>query len=334
MINSKTFESKFITSEAVPKKIVAFSLDGEPMVPKPLNAKIDKDFKPTNHEIEVFTQTISENAHSNKKVLDNSFLIEAIAKIASRIYLDLKDRATTHSLQKKEIETIIHSWLKDANYGHELIVPRTKKVTLKIKKFIKMGLGKEPFSLDYCVGQAWRHCQPSLYKEFSHSNLPEEVIASVIALDERMKRYSYGPPIESMQQLLSLVNANILELDLVEDPEIKEVKSGWKLEKNTSKTIAQIMINSVLDAPKIKAVTSPLICNLLSHKLIEPIHSDLGINTHKNGCIEISEEKDFIPLAVLGRLAKGSVIGVDAILECFGPRVKDWAKDAAERVRD
>ncbi|WP_262486210.1 hypothetical protein [Gillisia marina] len=38
-------------------------------------------------------------------------------------------------------------------------------------------------------------------------------------------------------------------------------------------------------------------------------------------------------MAVLGRLSKGSVIGVDAILECFGPRVTDWAKAAAKRVQ-
>ena len=331
-VNAKTFKSKFISSKAVPKKIIAFSLDGEPMVPKPLNAEIDADFTPSNDELAFFSQTISKYAHSSISVSDNSFLIEAIAKIAARIYLDLNENAIAHSLQQKEVEEIIRSWLKEATFKHELIVSSSMLVTTKIKKFIKMSLGKEPFSLDYCVGQVWRHCQPSLYKEFSHSNLPEEVIASVIALDERMKRYSYGPPVESMQQLLSLVDAKILELDLVEDPDIKQVKTGWKLEKNNSKATAQIMINSVLDAPKIKTVTSPLICNLLSNKLIEPIHSDLGINTHKNGCIEISEEKEFIPLAVLGRLAKGSVIGVDAILECFGPRVKDWAKGAVKRV--
>lgn len=332
LLNNRTFESKFITNDQVPDKIIAFSLDGEPMVPKPLSAKIDADYEPTDEEIVTFGETISNNTHSKKEVLDNSFLIEAISEVSSRIYLDLEDKALPHSLNKEELKTVIQSWLKDSDFKNKLITPSSENTVLKIKKFIEMALAKTEISLDYCVGQVWRHCQPTLYEKFSHSNLKDDVIASVIALDERMKRYSYGPPIESMQQILSLVDAGILDLDLATDPEIKEVKKGWRLKKGKSKYTAQIMINSVLDAPKIMDVTSPIVCDLLSNNLIEPIHSELGINTHKNGYIEISEEKEFIPLAVLGRLAKGSVIGVDAILECFGPRVNDWAKAVVKRI--
>jgi len=332
LLNNRTFESKFITNDQVPDKIITFSLDGEPMVPKPLNAKIDADYEPTDEEIETFGETIFRNAHGKNEVSDNSFLIEAISEITSRVYLDLEDKALAHSLKKEELKTVVVSWLNDSDYKNELIAPTSEKTAYKIKKFIEMALAKTEISLDYCIGQVWRHCQPTLYKNFSHSNLRDDVIASVIALDERIKRYSYGPPIESMQQMLSLVEADILDLELAADPEITEVKNGWKLKKDKSQHTAQIMINSVLDAPKIMEVTSPIICDLLSNNLIEPIHSELGINTHMNGCIEISEEKEFIPLAVLGRLAKGSVIGVDAILECFGSRVNDWAKAAAQRV--
>lgn len=332
ILNKKTFRSKFISSSQVPKKIVPFSLDGNPMVPKPLNAEIDYIYEPTDEEIEKFAKTISKIAHGKKVVSDISFLKNAIAKIASRVYLDLQDKAYSHDLNQKELKSIIVDWLSEADFKHELLLPTSQPASKSMKAFIEMALGEAKVSLDYCVGQVWRHCQPSLYKEFSHSNLKDDVIASVIALDERIKRYSYGPPIESMQQLLSLVDAGILDLYLVEDPEITEVKDGWQLENNRSKCIAQIMINSVLDAPKIMEVTSPLIRNLLSNDLIEPIHSELGINTQKDGTIEISDESKSIPLAVLGRLSKGSVIGVDAILECFGPRVKDWAKAVVKRV--
>ncbi|MEM1215355.1 MAG: hypothetical protein AAGJ82_06710 [Bacteroidota bacterium] len=36
---------------------------------------------------------------------------------------------------------------------------------------------------------------------------------------------------------------------------------------------------------------------------------------------------------LLGRLAKGSVIGVDAILKCFGERKRQWAKVLTKRIR-
>ncbi|WP_029331325.1 FAD/NAD(P)-binding protein [Gillisia marina] len=281
ILDKKTFHSKFISSPEVPKKILAFSLDGNPMVPKPLNAEIDSSYEPTDEEIEKFAKIISKNAHGKKKVSDTSFLKNAIAKIASRVYLDLQEKAYSHEFKQKELSTIIVEWLSDENFKHDLILPTSQPVQKSIKDFINMALGEEKISLDYCIGQVWRHCQPTLYKEFSHANLEDDVIASVIALDERLKRYSYGPPIESMQQLLSLVDSGILDLDLVEDPEITEVKNGWKLENNQSECTAQIMINSVLDAPKLMEVSSPIICNLLSNDLIEPIHSDLGINTKK-----------------------------------------------------
>lgn len=332
ILNKKTFQSKFTSNEQVPKKIIAFSLDGNPMVPKPLNAKIDTYFEPTADEIENFEKIISENAHGQNEVTDTSFLKNAIAEIASRVYLDLQDKALSHDFNLEELKQLVVEWLTDADHKHDLILPTSQPATKSIKAFIEMALGEAKVSLDYCIGQVWRHCQPSLYKEFSHANLEDEVIAATIALDERMKRYSYGPPIESMQQLLSLIDSGKLDLDLVENPEITQVKEGWKLENNRSQCTAQIMINSVLDAPKIMEVTSPIIQDLLSNDLIEPIHSDLGINTKKDGCIEISDEEKTIPLAVLGRLSKGSVIGVDAILECFGPRVKDWAKGAVKRM--
>jgi len=34
----------------------------------------------------------------------------------------------------------------------------------------------------------------------------------------------------------------------------------------------------------------------------------------------------------LGRLCQGTVLGVDAILECFRLRIEDWAKGVVERL--
>ena len=92
------------------------------------------------------------------------------------------------------------------------------------------------------------------------------------------------------------------------------------------------MIDSVLDSPKLLNVCSPIVKKLVRNDLIEPIHSTLGIETTKNGYVTTDENLDEIPIAVLGRLAKGSVIGVDAILECFGSRIQDWAKFYVEQL--
>ena len=91
------------------------------------------------------------------------------------------------------------------------------------------------------------------------------------------------------------------------------------------------MVNSILPAPELLKVKSPLVKNLLENDLIQPVHSELGIETHKNGIVNVPESEQMIPLAVLGRLAKGSIIGVDAILECFGTRITDWAEGVLDR---
>ncbi len=330
--DNRTFESEYISSDQTPHKIIPFSLDGKPMVPKPLNAAIDKWFTPTNEEIQTFAVNIRKAAHGANNVSGTDFLKNAIAPIAVRVYKDLRKKAIPNSENEEQLKQIVIKWLDNESYANKLLHPVDNDTATTIKTFIDMATGDAPISLDYCVGQVWRHCQPTLYKEFSHTDLDDETTAEVIALDERSKRYSYGPPVESMQQILTLIRAEVLVLDYVDDPEIELVADGWKLSTNSKHIITNVMINSVLDPPKLLEIVSPLISNLLSNDLIDPIHSELGIHIEKNGCIMISDKSVDIPLAALGRISKGSVIGVDAILECFGSRINDWAKSAVQRI--
>ena len=201
--------------------------------------------------------------------------------------------------------------------------------TEMMRDFVDMATGHGPVSLDFCIGQVWRHCQPSIYEKLSFNACSDSVFAEIIQLDESTKRYSYGPPVEAIQQLLALIEAGILNLDVVDDPEIELTEKGWRLHKPEKSLVTAIMIDSVLDPPQIKAVTSSLVKNMLSDNLIQAVHDKLGILTDENGYL-IPKEDNKVPIALLGRLAKGTVIGVDAILECFSPRVDQWAKQAAD----
>lgn len=119
-----------------------------------------------------------------------------------------------------------------------------------------------------------------------------------------------------------------MNLDFVADPTIKLVAEGWQLQHQDQEITVDTMINAVLDAPQLITVATPIIKNVLSNELIEPLQNDLGIRTDNYGYVEVLDDEHIIPLAVLGRLAKGSVIGVDAILECFGPRTRSWASQS------
>ena len=333
VINNDTFETIYYKSKSQDLKLIPFSLDGLPLVPKPLNESIDSWYQPTKEELDSFKSEIEAVSHQTTETDTIDFLTHPIAKIISRVYLDLKSNGILHDLSSSELEAIILNWLNDDHYNHPLIQDSNSSTYQLIQNYIEMALGTIPISLDYCIGQVWRHCQPTLYKAFSHAKVNNDVIEKVIGLDERSKRYSYGPPIESMQQVLALVDADILTLDFVTDPDIDLTAKGWTLKNSNNKSITcSVMINSVLDAPKLLEVNTPLIKDLLQNDLIQPIHSKLGIETTADGYVITPEAKDDVPIAVLGRLAKGSVIGVDAILECFGPRIEDWAKAYVKRL--
>lgn len=318
------------TTHEIKKMLIPFSLDGLPPAPKPLNAKIDEWFAPTDAQISTFEDLIKDT-QTQKEAESPQFLISAFAPIAAKIYRSLPKNNLNGKLSLSQIEELIHLYLQNEVFEHTIITPVNQSAEKTMQDFVGMATGKEAVSLDYCIGQVWRHCQPSIYEKLSFNECSEEVFAEIIALDERLKRYSYGPPVESIQQLLALLETEVLTLKMVNNPEFELTKDGWLLKTENKSITANMMINSVLDAPKIKAVSSPIVKQMLTNDLLEVVHDDLGVSTDENGYIIPETKNHEIPVALLGRLAKGTVIGVDAILECFGIRGKKWASEAANR---
>ncbi|MBR9847319.1 MAG: FAD/NAD(P)-binding protein, partial [Algicola sp.] len=324
--NTDTFETSYVKNHDKTITLVPFSLDGKPLAPKPLNNTIDKLFKPSDSDLKSLKTKIESVAHTYIDAANINFLIEPIAEISTKIFTNSKLKSKPHALDKIQLKNLALKWFENEDINHELILNKTSTYAL-IKAFINMALHKDYISFDYCLGQVWRHCQPTMYKALSHSVLDNELIKKIVDLDDRIKRYSYGPPIESMQQMIALVDSNILNLNFVTDPKIELNDEGWKLINSKNDSIhTSVMINGVLDSAKLLKVDTPLIKNLLSDDVIQPVHSELGIETNVYGCVHNSENTFNASIALLGRLSKGSVIGVDAILECFGKRIEDWAE--------
>ncbi len=327
-VNKQTKEVNFHPSAKHPKRFIPFSLDGLPMVPKPLNEAIDNYFKPNDEVLNAFAKAIHQGACGDHDTKHHYFLMEAMADVVVPIFQALDNKAIAHNLSNEELYFLTLNYLNNKSLEHDVLLSHQIPVMEMMEQQVAMANDNQKFSLDYCIGQIWRHCQPTIYKEFSYPNLADDVVAAVIALDEASKRYSYGPPVESIQQLIALVKAGVLNLDFINDPEIRLIDSGWELTKDGENIKVDVMLNAVLDTPQLVTVDSAIIKNLLEDKIIEPQHTDLGIRTDGYGYVEVPDGKSFVPLAVMGRLSKGSVIGVDAILECFGPRITSWAERA------
>ena len=330
VVNESTQHIKYHKDSDLVNLFAPFSLDGLPVAPKPLNAEIDALFEPNEEQIAAFEKQIGD-ASAQRSASGNQFLINAITPIISLVYKKLPKTLLSEKLTNQIIEQVTENWLTDDDYEHHTIVPKSQDVEKTMKNYVEMAVGKSAISLDYCAGQVWRHCQPSIYRQLSFNACNNEVFAEIISLDERMKRYAYGPPVESIQQMLALVEAGVMTLEYVNDPEIMLTQHGWKLRKGEQQMILDIMVNSVLDSPQIKAVNSPIVKHLLADDLIKIVHDEYGIETDEHGYLSAKETNKSVPIALLGRLAKGTVIGVDAILECFGDRPDQWAQQAAHR---
>jgi len=325
--DDKNKSCTYATSYNLKEMLIPFSLDGLPPVPKPINALVDEWYKPTAQQLRNFETQIG-NTLLQQQAHNTDFLIQAFAPIAAETFIDLDQTYGHGHYITNEIEQVITAWLRNNDHEHATLMSVHQPVQKTIQEHITMALGHHAISLDYCVGQVWRYCQASIYKQLSYNACTEEVFAEIIALDESTKRYSYGPPVESMQQLLALIKADVMTTDMVNNPDFKLLDDGWYFSKDGKSITADIMINSVLSAPQIKSVNSPLVKNMLSDELIEAVHDDLGVSTDENGFLQSTKASN-LPIALLGRLAKGTIIGVDAILECFGERPQKWAKQAA-----
>lgn len=328
--DEQTRSHSFTPDPALALDIVPFSLDGLPMGPKPLNASLDMQFKPSQETLDDLSRQLSD-PKAQKVAANETFLLNAIIPILAMTFSGLTNRRVFSSSEHENLERVILGWIDDPSYGHPSILSTENSPIDLLNELVGMATGTAPISLDYCVGQTWRHCHPTIYAALSHSALPDMALAKCIFLDEGLKRYSFGPPTESLQQLIALHDAGVLSLDYLSDPEVTISPDGWTLSNGSDQTQARVMVDAVLDSPKIKDVNSPLMQGLLKEGVLAPVHDDLGITTLKDGFI-ISHGDKALPIAVLGRLAKGTIIGVDAILECFGQRPRDWAAAAVARM--
>ena len=110
------------------------------------------------------------------------------------------------------------------------------------------------------------------------------------------------------------------------------IEEGWRLTKGVQSVDVDVMVNSVIDAPQLKAVSSPLVEHLREDKRVDAVSYKLGLHTLEDGRIISQGGNTHQHIALLGRLAKGSVVGVDDLIECFGKPAQKWAEGVLKRV--
>ena len=319
-------------SGSEPALIVPFSLDGQPMAPKPMNQSLDDYYKLSTAAMKVCELALD---FTEEPPVDlRALLVEQVVLHTSEIFFNLQadtDNVTDPIADQEHLQNAARQWLLDETYQHPLIVDSAAPTAFFMQQFLDMATGRQPPSLDYTIGQIWRHLQPTFYKSLRFQNFDGDVIDAALALDARMKRYAFGPPVDAVARLLALHDCGLLKYCIADDPDVGLTEDGWLLSEADEMVVAHVMVNTVLDSVQLAAINTPLVEHLQTYALVSSVHHNLAARANSSGQL-LNDAVVPGSLSAAGRLITGSIIEADALMNCFGDELYLWADAALDRM--
>lgn len=301
-----------------PARILPFSLDGKPPFPKPETEAIDARFAPTAGETSAFVDNIAAAATATADQAQ-ALLTDALVVPVARILADVGHSAGDVAAW------IATEWSSPASQ-------ETGGPSDTLRYGIAIAEGTAAPTIGYTVGQVWRKWQNELRAGYNPANTPLDTAETIVAFDEGLKRYSYGPPVSSSRELAALIDAGLVDLDTALDPDFTLTDGGWKMETSAGSAEASIMIDGVMPSPDLSILRAPLLVGLMDQGRLVPLADDLAAHTAADGQL-IGEDGQVSPgLSLLGRLALGSVVAADSLHDCFGEASRRWARGVVARL--
>ncbi len=319
-------------SGSEPALMLPFSLDGQPMAPKPMNRFLDDHYKLSPAAMKVCELALD---FTEKPPVDlRALLVEQVVLHTPEIFFNLQadtDNSIDPIADQQQLQNVARQWLLDETYQHPLIVDSAAPTAFIMQQFLDMATGRQPASLDYTIGQIWRHLQPTFYKSLRFQNFDGDVIDAALALDARMKRYAFGPPVDAVAQLLALHDCGLLKFCIADDPDIGLTEEGWVLKDGNEMVVSNVMVNTVLDSVQLKAIKTPLVNHLQAQGLISRVHDNLAARANSSGQL-LNDAAVPVNLSAAGRLITGSIVEADALMNCFNDELYLWAEAALDRL--
>lgn len=302
-----------------PACIHPFSLNGHPPFPKPATKALDARFDLHRSEVDRFSQALAQAAvvdPDSAAAVINAALIPVVARILPACGAAVPDGAVDEWLQTE--------WTDPGS--QEDYSP------LEALRFgIALADGSYVPTIGYAMGQVWRKVQDALRAGYNPADAPAATAQAMVGFDEGLKRYSYGPPLSAARELMALIDAGIVVLNLAADPDVILTDSGWTLESSGHTARVSVMIDAVLPSPDLSALAKPPVSTLVEDGVLAPFAQGLAARTAPDGQV-LDEQGRVVPrLCLLGRLALGSVIAVDSLHDCFGKSSDRWAKGVCAR---
>ena len=299
--------------------LIPYSLDGLPMVPKPIGKALDDVFETVSLGRDQVIADLKKDIQEGK-IENIDQVLKPIAALIFKAYQRFEEKYSNADLTADDAENLIVEWLKYQKVSHPHIIDTQMCAHQYLKITCEMANGLRPFSLDYTIGQIWRELQIDMYYLYTYDLLPKSVVSEFSRIEDQTKRYSFGPPLRSMMEMLALVEAGVINLDFVKLPEIRIDSDGYHLSKNGNRITSLNFIDSVLDKPNYDIMIDPLMESLTQHQLVEAFDDHMGIHVDAQGS-HVVDSQTIDGLYSIGRNCKGSLFGTDSIIDCFSEDV-------------
>ncbi|WP_414897306.1 FAD/NAD(P)-binding protein [Rhodovulum sp. YEN HP10] len=311
-------DGRYRPSGREPARLLPFSLNGLPPWPKPASAGIDARFAPLPPESRAFEAALDRALGAAPEAALEA--ISAALEPAARRVLAATGGATGG----------VAAWL--AAERASAASQETRNATGLLRDGLAMARGSLPPSAGYAIGQIWRHWQNALRRGVNPGATSPGTVAALIGFDEGLKRYSYGPPAETAEELLILIEAGIVDLRTVDDPDILLTPEGWQLLEEDDSARVPVMVDAVLPSPALERLEEPVLAGLRDAGRVAAMGEGLGVRTRPDAQVIDASGQVQAGLCLLGRAALGSVIAVDSIHDCFGASAHRWAEGVLERA--
>lgn len=175
---------------------------------------------------------------------------------------------------------------------------------------LAVAQGQRTPGAEWAVGEAWRRLYPAIIWRTSYGGRAD--LPGFHELSRRLERVGFGPPPATVERLLALIDAGVVDTSLM-------TAGSDDLPWAVSTTGADVVVDAVL-APQ-GVVSGTLVGALVEQGLAELEPSGRGLAVERDGTVTGQEH-----LAVVGRETEDTVLGNDSLNRALHDVIERWAR--------
>lgn len=154
----------------------------------------------------------------------------------------------------------------------------------------------------------------------------------------RLNRIAYGPPVENMEKIYSLVEVGIVDLTFSKNPTLKRNSQGWSIQcKDSENKSLDVLVDARIPKPNSVHNWSPVFTNMNRHGLLRVYGIE---NKYQVGCPEIDRMGRAIDVngrvvrqvTLYGTPTEGVVYDNDTLSRKRNNFASTWAASIAKEI--